>query len=53
MVLPFLVLPCSKKRELLVETQVGARLCIALLDRMVTLHDAEESSDGGEAFDYM
>ncbi|KAI9461490.1 spinocerebellar ataxia type 10 protein domain-containing protein [Boletus coccyginus] len=37
---------------LLAETQVGARICVTLLDRMVTLYDAEDSSDGGKAFDY-
>lgn len=51
-----LVLACfflkKKQRGLIAETQVGARICIALLDRMVTLYDAEDSSDGGKAFDY-
>jgi hypothetical protein len=47
-----LVLACFLKRRLLAETRAGARICIALLDRMVTLYDAEDSSDGGKAFDY-
>lgn len=47
-----LVLPRFSKRGLLAETQVGARICITLLDRMATLYDAEDSSDEGKAFDY-
>ncbi|KAI5989338.1 spinocerebellar ataxia type 10 protein domain-containing protein [Pisolithus albus] len=39
-------------RALLVKTRIGVRLCITLLDRMTDLHDAEESSDAGRAFDY-
>lgn len=31
---------------------MGARICITLLDRIVLLYDAEESSDGAKAFDY-
>ncbi|KAF8557778.1 hypothetical protein OG21DRAFT_1536824 [Imleria badia] len=42
----------NQRRRLLAETRAGARICIALLDRMVTLYDAEDSSDGGKAFDY-
>ncbi|KIJ20811.1 hypothetical protein PAXINDRAFT_160284 [Paxillus involutus ATCC 200175] len=42
----------SQRRGLLAETRVGARVCVALLDRMVNLYDAEDSSDGGKAFDY-
>ncbi|EGN96577.1 hypothetical protein SERLA73DRAFT_124416 [Serpula lacrymans var. lacrymans S7.3] len=34
------------------DTSVGARICISLLDRMVTLYDAEEMSDDAKAFDY-
>ena len=41
-----------KNRGLIAETRVGARICITLLDRMVTLYDAEDSSDGGKAFDF-
>ncbi|KAH7890707.1 spinocerebellar ataxia type 10 protein domain-containing protein [Phlebopus sp. FC_14] len=40
------------RQALLAKTRVGARICIALLDRMVDLYDAEESSDGSKAFDY-
>ena len=32
-------------------TPIGARVCISLLDRMVTLFDAAEPSDGAKAFD--
>ncbi|KIL00750.1 hypothetical protein PAXRUDRAFT_795060 [Paxillus rubicundulus Ve08.2h10] len=42
----------SQRRGSLAETRVGARICVALLDRMVNLYDAENSSDGGKAFDY-
>ncbi|KAI6044247.1 spinocerebellar ataxia type 10 protein domain-containing protein [Pisolithus marmoratus] len=42
----------SARQALLVRTRNGVRICIALLDRMTDLHDAEESSDAGKAFDY-
>ncbi|KAF8449096.1 spinocerebellar ataxia type 10 protein domain-containing protein [Boletus edulis BED1] len=42
----------NHRRGLLAETQVGARICIKLLDLMVILYDAEDSSDEGKAFDY-
>lgn len=42
----------STRQALLVKTRIGVRLCITLLDRMTDLHDAEESSDAGRAFDY-
>lgn len=42
----------SSRQALLVERRIGVRLCITLLDRMTDLHDAEESSDAGRAFDY-
>ncbi|KAG1746702.1 spinocerebellar ataxia type 10 protein domain-containing protein [Suillus paluster] len=42
----------AQRRSLLTRSRVGARICITLLDRMVSLHDAEESSDGAKAFDY-
>lgn len=42
----------SGRQALLAKTRVGARTCITLLDRMTNLHDAEESSDSGRAFDY-
>ncbi|KAF9462934.1 spinocerebellar ataxia type 10 protein domain-containing protein [Collybia nuda] len=42
----------SKQRsKLMVKTSIGARLCISLLDSMVKLYDAEESSEGAQAFD--
>ncbi|KAG0709195.1 spinocerebellar ataxia type 10 protein domain-containing protein [Suillus ampliporus] len=42
----------TERRSLLTRSRVGARICITLLDRMVSLYDAEESSDGAKAFDY-
>lgn len=36
---------------MLCTTPIGARVCISLLDRMVTLFDAPETSDGAKAFD--
>jgi ataxin-10 len=39
------------RRRMLCTTPVGARVCITLLDRMVTLFDAVEPSDGAKAFD--
>lgn len=36
---------------MLCTTPIGARVCITLLDRMVTLFDAAEPSDGAKAFD--
>ncbi|KAH0836602.1 hypothetical protein J3R83DRAFT_8302 [Lanmaoa asiatica] len=42
----------NHRQGLITETQVGARMCIAILDRMVTLYDAEDPSDEGKAFDY-
>jgi ataxin-10 len=36
---------------MLCTTPIGARVCISLLDRMVTLFDAAEPSDGAKAFD--
>jgi len=42
----------TERRSLLAKSRVGARICITLLDRMVLLYDAEESSDGAKAFDY-
>ena len=41
-----------KISSLLAKSRVGARICVNLLDRMVLLYDAEESSDGAKAFDY-
>ncbi|KAH7929116.1 hypothetical protein BV22DRAFT_1003495 [Leucogyrophana mollusca] len=43
----------NKERcSMLTKAPAGIRICITLLDRMVSLYDAEESSDGGKAFDY-
>ncbi|KAG1741090.1 spinocerebellar ataxia type 10 protein domain-containing protein [Suillus lakei] len=42
----------TERRSLLTKARVGARICITLLDRVVLLYDAEESSDGAKAFDY-
>ncbi|KIJ62027.1 hypothetical protein HYDPIDRAFT_30846 [Hydnomerulius pinastri MD-312] len=42
----------SERRALLVTKRVGVRICITLLDRLVSLYDAEDSSDGAKAFDY-
>lgn len=36
---------------LLTRSKVGVRVCIGLLDNMVRLHEAEEGTDGAEAFD--
>jgi hypothetical protein len=41
----------TRHRKMLTSAPVGVRLCICLLDRMVALYDADESSDGGKAFD--
>jgi len=41
----------EKRCFMLCATTIGARVCISLLDRMVTLFDAEEPSDGATAFD--
>ncbi|KAK2463664.1 hypothetical protein APHAL10511_004415 [Amanita phalloides] len=42
----------SKKRiKLLCTTVIGSRICIMILDTMIRLYDAEEQSDGGQAFD--
>ncbi|RDB23860.1 Ataxin-10 [Hypsizygus marmoreus] len=42
----------SRKRiTMLSRTTVGARLCISLLDVMLKLYDAEESSQAAQAFD--
>ncbi|KAG1831254.1 spinocerebellar ataxia type 10 protein domain-containing protein [Suillus variegatus] len=42
----------TERRSLLTKSRGGARICITLLDRMVLLYDAEESTDGAKAFDY-
>lgn len=36
---------------MLSRTNVGSRVCISLLDNMLKLYDAEESSQGAQAFD--
>ena len=38
-------------RQLMVKSKVGIRMSIALLDKMVVLHEAEEGSEGAKAFD--
>lgn len=42
----------TERRSLLTKTRGGARICITLLDRVVLLYDAEESTDGAKAFNY-
>ncbi|KAF9258921.1 hypothetical protein L218DRAFT_876002 [Marasmius fiardii PR-910] len=39
------------RTKMLTRTPIGARLCVCLLDNMVKLYDAEETSEGGLAFD--
>ncbi|KAL0580613.1 hypothetical protein V5O48_001438 [Marasmius crinis-equi] len=39
------------RTKMLVRTTIGARICVVLLDNMVKLYDAEETSEGGLAFD--
>ncbi|RPD64276.1 hypothetical protein L226DRAFT_533583 [Lentinus tigrinus ALCF2SS1-7] len=50
-----LVLNClhdsDQRIELLVEAPRGPRICLALLDRMASLFEAEETSEDGRAFD--
>jgi len=41
----------SPGRQLMVESNVGVRIYIGLLDKMVMLHEAEEGSEGARAFD--
>ncbi|KAL0059088.1 hypothetical protein AAF712_014219 [Marasmius tenuissimus] len=36
---------------MLARTPIGARICVCLLDGMVKLYDADETSEGGLAFD--
>lgn len=38
-------------RSMLCTTTIGARVCICALDRIITLYDAVEPSDGAKAFD--
>jgi ataxin-10 len=38
-------------RQLMVKSKVGIRMSVALLDKMVVLHEAEEGSEGAKAFD--
>ena len=38
-------------RKLFTTTPLGLRIIVAILDRMVSLHDVEELSDGGQAFE--
>ncbi|TFK74928.1 hypothetical protein BDN72DRAFT_832639 [Pluteus cervinus] len=37
--------------KMLTRTKNGVRICISLLDSMVRLYDADEGSEGGQAFD--
>jgi hypothetical protein len=41
----------TSPRKLLSRSTIGARVCVSLLDGMVKLYDAEESSEGAQAFD--
>jgi ataxin-10 len=36
---------------MLSKTTIGSRICVCLLDNMVTLYDAEDDSEGAKAFD--
>ena len=38
-------------RALFTTTPLGLRIIVTILDRMVSLHDVEELSDGGQAFE--
>ncbi|KAF7964993.1 hypothetical protein HWV62_1166 [Athelia sp. TMB] len=40
-----------ERSEVMCTSTIGARVCISLLDRIVTLYDAVEPSDGAKAFD--
>jgi len=42
----------SKRTKLLCKTIIGSRICISILDTMIRLYDADEQSDGGQAFDF-
>lgn len=42
---------CEFNSTMLSRTAVGARVCIFLLDVMLKLFDAEESTQGAQAFD--
>ncbi|KAF8636403.1 hypothetical protein AX17_003585 [Amanita inopinata Kibby_2008] len=42
---------CKERITLLCGTAVGSRLCVTMLDAMVSLYDAAELSDGAQAFD--
>ncbi|KAG2011693.1 hypothetical protein CC2G_011781 [Coprinopsis cinerea AmutBmut pab1-1] len=39
-----------KRTKMLAKTAIGARVCVALLDGMLRLYEAEEESEGGKAF---
>lgn len=39
------------RTTMLTRSAVGARVCVSLLDNMLKLYDAEESSVGAQAFD--
>ncbi|KIY52926.1 hypothetical protein FISHEDRAFT_34347, partial [Fistulina hepatica ATCC 64428] len=42
----------ERRLQQLCEAQIGLRICVLMLDAMIKLHDADESSEGGKAFDY-
>jgi len=50
-----LILNCvrgSKTRiKMLTKSKIGIRVCVCMLDGMVSLYDAEDGSDGAKAFD--
>lgn len=39
-----------KRTKMLARTTIGARICVALLDGMVSLYDEDEDTEGGKAF---
>lgn len=38
-------------RKMLTRSKIGGRVCVSLLDNMVRLYDAEEGTEGAQAFD--
>jgi len=40
-----------ERSTLFTTTPLGLRIIVTILDRMVSLHDVEELSDGGQAFE--
>ncbi|KAF8631860.1 hypothetical protein AX15_002130 [Amanita polypyramis BW_CC] len=41
----------ERRIKLLCRTTIGSRVCVTILDAMIRLYDADEDSDGGQAFD--